>query len=64
MSERIHGWYDTDRDNEEVDGKSVRFGVADLVSVLPKEGRFVYKQGEAEITMIREAERTWHWDAF
>ena len=64
MAERIHGWYDTDRDNEDIEGKSIRFGVSDLVSVMPKEGRFVYKQGEVEITFIREAERQWHWDAF
>ena len=64
MAERIHGWYDTDPNNEDAEGKSIRFGVGDLVSVLPKEGRFVYKQGEAEITLLREAERQWHWDAF
>jgi hypothetical protein len=34
------------------------------VQVLPKEGRFVYKQGEVEMVMIREQEKYFHWDAF
>lgn len=63
-AERIHGWYDTDPDGEEDSSKSIRFGSHDLISVLPKEGRFVFKQGDVEITMIREVERQWHWDAF
>ena len=64
MAERIHGWYDVDPDSDEDKGKSIRFGLHDLVHVMPKEGRFVYKQGEAEITMTRIAERQWNWDAF
>ena len=64
LAERIHGGYDLDPSNEDADWKNFRFGVSDLVQVMPKEGRFVYKQGDAEITFIREAERQWHWDAF
>ena len=64
MAERIHGWYDTDPEGDDDTAKSLRFGTADLVQVLPKDGRFVYKQGDVEIVMVRQQERHWNWDAF
>lgn len=64
LAERIHGGYDPDKNDPKADWKSIRFGVNDLVQVLPKEGRFVYKQGDIEIIMTRQAERQFHWDAF
>ena len=64
LAERIHGGYDVDPADEDSDWKNFRFGVQDLTSVMPKEGRFVYKMGEAEITLIRQEERQFHWDAF
>ena len=64
LAERIHGGYDPDLNDPKADWKSIRFGVNDLVQVLPKEGRFVYKQGDVEIIMTRQAERQFHWDAF
>jgi hypothetical protein len=42
----------------------MRFTSNDLVQVLPKEGRFVLKQGDVEMTLIRETEKEFHWDAF
>lgn len=64
LAERIYASYDTDPTDDESEWKDLRFGAHDLVQVMPKEGRFVFKQGDAEITMIREAERQFHWDAF
>lgn len=64
MVDRIHGGYDPDPNDVDSDWKNFRFGVQDLTSVMPKEGRFVYKMGEAEVTFIRQEERQFHWDAF
>lgn len=63
-AERIHTSYDTNPEDSNSDWKNSRFSADDLVQVLPKEGRFVYKQGEVELTMIREQEKNFHWDAF
>jgi hypothetical protein len=60
----IHVGYDTDPADEDSDWKNMRFTSNDLVQVLPKEGRFVLKQGDVEMTMIRETEKEFHWDAF
>lgn len=60
----IHVSYDTDPTDDNSDWKTMRFTSNDLVHVLPKEGRFVLKQGDVEITMIREIEQQFHWDAF
>lgn len=60
----LHTSYDPEPDNDDSNWKSVRFATEDLVQVLPKEGRFVYKQGDIEFTLIREQEKTFHWDAF
>ena len=62
--ERLHGGYDLDPDDADSDWKNYRFSYNDLVQVLPKEGRFVFKQGEVEITLVRQAERHFNWDAF
>ena len=63
-SSTIHASYDPEPDNDDSNWKQVRFATEDLVKVLPKEGRFVYKQGDIEFTLIREQEKTFHWDAF
>jgi hypothetical protein len=63
-ADRIHVGYDTDPSDPDSDWKNSRFSSDDLVQVLPKEGRFVYRQGDHEITMIREQEKQFHWDAF
>jgi len=63
-AERIHVGYDPEPDNPDSDWKNSLFSCDDLVQVLPKEGRFIYKQGDYEITMIREQEKFFHWDAF
>lgn len=60
----IHSSYNPEPDNDDSNWKSVRFTTEDLVKVLPKEGRFVYKQGDIEFTLIREQEKVFHWDAF
>jgi hypothetical protein len=60
----IHVSYDTDPKDDNSDWKNMRFTSNDLVQVLPKEGRFVLKQGDVEMTMIRETEKEFHWDAF
>jgi hypothetical protein len=36
----------------------------DLVKMLPKEGKFVFQQNETLVTMTREKEKVYHWDAF
>jgi hypothetical protein len=63
-AERIHGGYDPDPKNPDSDWENFRMNSDDLVQVLPKEGRFVYKQGKIEMVMIREQEKYFHWDAF
>ena len=63
-AERIHGGYETAPEDENSSWKNLNFSTDDLVLVLPKEGRFVMKQGDAEITLIREVEKAFHWDAF
>lgn len=60
----IHASYDPEPDNNNSNWKELRFSSDDLVQVMPKEGRFVYKQGDVELTLIREQEKTFHWDAF
>jgi hypothetical protein len=60
----IHANYDTEPDNDDSNHKYLQFATEDLVHVMPKEGRFVYKQGDVELTLIREQEKTFHWDAF
>lgn len=60
----IHAGYDIDPDNDASDWKNLKFTSSDLTQVFPKEGRFILKQGDCEITLIREAEKTFHWDAF
>jgi hypothetical protein len=63
-AERIHGAYDPDPKDPDSDWENFRMNSDDLVQVLPKEGRFVYKQGKVELVMIREQEKYFHWDAF
>jgi hypothetical protein len=60
----IHASYDTDPADDDSTYKYLQFTTEDLVQVLPKEGRFVYKQGDVELTLIREQEKPFHWDAF
>ena len=61
---RIHFSYDPDPGDEDSNWENFRFETNDLVQVLPKEGRFVFKQGDVEMILTREAEREFHWDAF
>lgn len=63
-SAMIHASYDTDPDDADANWKSLQFSNNDLTQVHPKEGRFVYQQGNCEITLIRQQEKTFHWDAF
>jgi hypothetical protein len=56
--------YDTDPSDVDSDWKNVEFTCDDLVQVMPKDGRFIYKQGDIELTLIREQEKTFNWDAF
>jgi len=63
-SETIYANYDTDPADADAEWKNLQFTSDDLIQVMPKEGRFVYKQGDVEMTMIREQEKTFHWDAF
>ena len=63
-SETIYASYDTDPADDDADWKNLQLSSDDLILVMPKEGRFVYKQGDVEITMIREQEKAFHWDAF
>lgn len=60
----VNASYDTDPEDLNSRWKHFNFGVDDLVSVLPKEGRFVYRQGECEITLTRDQEKTFNWNAF
>ena len=60
----IHASYDPEPDNDDSNWKQLQFVTEDLVQILPKEGRFVYKQGDIELTLIREQEKQFHWDAF
>jgi hypothetical protein len=60
----IYANYDPEPDNDDSNHKYLQFATEDLVHVMPKEGRFVYKQGDVELTLIREQEKTFHWDAF
>lgn len=60
----IYTSYDTDPSDDDSDWKDVRFTNDDLVQVLPKEGRFIMKQGDVEMTLVREVEKSFHWDAF
>ena len=60
----IHACYDTDPANDNSDWKNLKFTSADLTQVFPKEGRFTLKQGDCEITLIREVQKEFHWDAF
>ena len=62
--ERFHGGYDLDPDNADADWKNFKFSYNDLTQVMPKEGRFVFKQGETEITLVRQQDRQFNWDAF
>lgn len=64
MVERIHTSYDTDPTDDDSDWKRHIFSSSDLVHVMPKEGRFTFQQGELTVTFVREAEKTFHWDAF
>lgn len=63
-AETIYTSYDTDPDDSDAQWKNLQFTSDDLIQVMPKEGRFVYKQGDVELTMVREQEKTFHWDAF
>jgi len=63
-SETIHASYDTDPADSDAKWKNLQLSSDDLILVMPKEGRFVYKQGDAEMTIIREQEKAFHWDAF
>jgi hypothetical protein len=63
-SSSIHVSYDPEPDNDDSNHKYLQFATEDLIQVMPKEGRFVYKQGDVELTLIREQEKTFHWDAF
>ena len=63
-TDRIHTSYNPDPSDFDSDWKDFRFSSENLIQVLPKEGRFIYKQGDYEITMIREQEKFFHWDAF
>jgi hypothetical protein len=60
----VYTSYDTDPADTDSDWKTMNFACDDLVQVLPKEGRFVYKQGDIEMTLVREQDKTFHWDAF
>jgi hypothetical protein len=44
--------------------KDYRFSTSDLVQVLPKEGRFVFAQGDYELTLVREYNKYFDWNAF
>ena len=61
---RIHMSYDPDPQNDDSNWKNLKFDTSDLIQVRPKEGRFVFKQGDVEMILTREAEREFHWDAF
>jgi len=63
-TDTIYMSYDPDPDNNDSSYKSLQFTTEDLMQVMPKEGRFVYTQGDVELTLIREQEKTFHWDAF
>ena len=35
-----------------------------LVSMMPKEGKFVFEKGDVKVTLTRVVEKQFHWDAF
>ena len=61
---KIYVGYDTDPSDEDSDWKNITMSSHDLVQVLPKEGRFIFKVGDVELEMIRQQERNFNWDAF
>jgi hypothetical protein len=63
-ADRLHVSYDTNPKDDMSDWKNFKFTSNDLVQVFPKEGRFTLKQGDVEMTLIREVQKEFHWDAF
>lgn len=64
MSEKIYASYATDPNNPDADWKNHQFTREDLIQVMPKEGRFVFKQGDIELTLVRVADKSFNWMAF
>lgn len=61
---RIYVSYDESPSDEDANWNQFVFGSNDLVQVMPKDGRFTYQQGNVTLTLVREQEKTFHWDAF
>jgi len=59
------GW-DTQPDNPDAEDswKNEPFLQEHLVSMMPKEGKFVFEKGDVKVTLSRVVEKTFHWDAF
>jgi hypothetical protein len=64
LVDKIYTSYDTDPKDDNSEWKNHNFTRDDLVQVLPKEGRFVYKQGDAELTLVRVQDKSFDWLAF
>jgi hypothetical protein len=64
MVDTIHASYDPNPNDNDSDWRSLRFTREDLTQVLPKDGRFVYKQGDVELTLIRKKDESFNWMAF
>ena len=56
--------FDSDPQNDEIEWQNVRLSQEHLLEMLPKEGKFVFADGDVHVTLQRKQERTWHWDAF
>lgn len=50
-------------DDDDNDWISIYFNSGDLVQILPKEGKYEYRQGEAFLQLTRIQEKKFHWDA-
>ena len=58
--------YDTKPEDPDADGSWTTLVLKQdqLVSMMPKEGKFVFEQGDVKLTLTRVVEKSFHWDAF
>lgn len=50
-------------DDDDEDYITVFFSSSDLVSILPQDGVYTFKQGDSELTLTRQKQKFFHWDA-
>jgi len=58
--------YDSEPNNPDADDswRNEVFLQEHIVSMLPKEGKFVFEKGDVKVTLTRVVEKSFHWDAF